>query len=152
MLVGVGWLVSWLAGWLLLVVVGWLFGWLVGCWILGWHRSCSGSGKCYNLCRTETKHFSTGWSLKIRWETEKTKSKYALDFIFTCNLRSRLLMDNSYEMASILWSVYSYLIIFLYQGCWWTTFTKWLRSSTLQQSAGPAVIFPISLEDLEVRL
>ena len=35
LLVGVGRLASWLAGWLLLVVVGWLFGWLVGCWILG---------------------------------------------------------------------------------------------------------------------
>ena len=35
LIVDVGWLVSWLAGWLLLVVVGWLFGWLVGCWILG---------------------------------------------------------------------------------------------------------------------
>ena len=35
LIVDVGWLVSWLAGWLLLVVVGWLFGWLIGCWILG---------------------------------------------------------------------------------------------------------------------
>ena len=35
LIVDVGWLVSWLAGWLLLVVLGWLFGWLVGCWILG---------------------------------------------------------------------------------------------------------------------